>query len=102
MEEIWEILNTPQLTEEDINFACEKLEAFILLNISRNSKERQESIDIMLGSLGLNFSTFTLLRQRLQLISPNSGAVLLGVLVGLWIHESVSLKEQDENYTIPG
>jgi hypothetical protein len=103
MDDIWELIDTPQIEESDIAYGCERAESFARLHHARNEEERQESINIMTSSLGLDQDKLLEIRKRLKtIVGERFPTALLGLLIGLWIAESVSLKEKDENSAVSG
>jgi hypothetical protein len=81
------------LTPESVDFACDRIGAFSLINEARPVDEKAESISVLLEGIGITDDVKDQLNLRLKdLISeetrvPASGAVMFGVLIGLWMAE---------------
>lgn len=81
------------LTPESVDFACDRIGAFSLINEARPVDEKVESITVLLEGVGITEDVKEQLNTRLKdLLSeesrvPASGAVMFGVLIGLWMAE---------------
>lgn len=81
------------LTPESVDFACDRIGAFSLINEARSSDEKVESISVLLEGIGITEDVKERLNERLmELLDeesrvPASGAVMFGVLIGLWMSE---------------
>ena len=66
-----------------------------MVNSDIGDRDRSQAIKIMVSSLGLNQDSLKRLRVVLDEIAPNSGSALLGVVIGLWISDSVNLRSEE-------
>lgn len=84
------------LTPESVDFACDRIGAFSVINESRSSDEKVESIEVLLEGLGIVDGVKERINERLNdLIDegkrvPASGAIMFGILIGLWMAEYVN------------
>lgn len=82
-----------ELTPESVDFACDRIGAFSTINESRELDEKIESISVLLEGLGISDEVKERLNEKLsELVGegsrvPASGAVMFGILVGLWMAE---------------
>jgi hypothetical protein len=81
------------LTPESVDFACDRIGAFSIINESRPLNDKVESISVLLEGLGITDDVKERINERLNdLITdgarvPAQGAVMFGILVGLWMSE---------------
>lgn len=84
------------LTPESVDFAFDRIGAFSTINENRSSDEKTESISVLLEGFGIVEDVKDLINERLlELIDdgkrvPASGAVMFGILIGLWMAEHAS------------
>jgi hypothetical protein len=86
------VLQPPEVSAQHIETAFSRLEAFALVNKSRDMDGKREGLDIMVGSLGLSSEQLAIIRVRLHKILKDDarlGPALLGVLAGLFIAEEM-------------
>jgi hypothetical protein len=82
-----------KLSPESVDFACDRASAFSLLNANRPNDEKAESVAILMEGLGFTDSIKKRLNTGLNdlvddgMRVPATGAIMFGVLIGLWIAE---------------
>lgn len=97
--ENWLTPQKPQITDEAIDQACDRVEAFALVNKDRTAKEKRQAINVMVEALGLDHPKLIRLRDRVEKIVPGStetGPALIGILLGLYIAEEI-YKDEDNS-----
>lgn len=100
--ELWELIKPDEIDFSDIDYACDKLENFLAVNKLRDSNEKSDAVDILILSLGLDRDKIKHAALRTGKITSNGGSALLGMLIGLWINESMKLKDTNsEDSAIP-
>jgi hypothetical protein len=79
------------LDEEALDFAISRVESFARLNFRREQSEKLEAVDILWSSFGIDDNIKERLSEWLNEFlgedPDRHGAVLLGLLVGLFIED---------------
>jgi hypothetical protein len=75
------------LSEKAFEYATQRVEDFAVVQL--DSQNKLEAVELMLESVGLDDDRKSQFCQWLQRFNPstNEGDVLLGLLVGLFLHQ---------------
>lgn len=80
---------TNALDSRALNYACQRVEDFALVNKQRSTDEKQDAVNLWLDHLGLDESLKQQFCEWLErFIGPGwDGAVMIGLAVGLYVNQ---------------
>lgn len=77
------------LTKEALEYATGRVEDFARVNLNRDKRGKQNAIEVLLNSFGLDDDLLAELNIWADQMdaAPETGSLMLGLLLGLFVHQ---------------